>query len=33
MYVIPGGIVHQVTALDPLVTALDFLHLVREEYL
>lgn len=33
MYVIPGGVVHKVIALDCLVKALDFFHPVREEYL
>ena len=33
MYVIPGGVVHQVIALDCLVKARDFFHPVREEYL
>lgn len=33
MYIIPGGIVHKVIALESLVKALDFFHPVREEYL
>lgn len=33
MYVIPGGTVHKVIALQHPVKALDFFHPVREEYL
>lgn len=33
MYIIPGGVVHKVIALESLVKALDFFHPVREEYL
>jgi len=32
MYRIPGGVTHQVVALDQGATALDIFHPVREEY-
>ncbi|MDB5390015.1 MAG: cupin protein [Planctomycetaceae bacterium] len=33
LYVIPGGVVHKVVALNNFVKALDFFHPVRELYL
>ena len=33
MYIIPGGAVHKVIALDEGATALDVFHPVREDYL